>query len=264
GQYKYSGHCCNFPRDTAVFHQKVPLLPQECDVIIMRRTGTDPVTNEDIHQDFRVHRNILQKWLEYLSEHHPTFQSQEVTIDWNRVNQLPENASVRNRLCTVQSQNIPEPEPDTGPPEEGENPEPQDPLFTRGFVPNVTNGQTEIEQLRAAALNSDEPIILTMPAIRGTPITEHSGRPITIDAFPSLFPHGEADFTALREDKVTMTEWAAHLMRFKDGRFARHPRFRYWALNKIMRHDAKKASKWFTTTHKNDRELTVEDIQQML
>ncbi|THU86976.1 hypothetical protein K435DRAFT_630076, partial [Dendrothele bispora CBS 962.96] len=29
GQYKYTGHICNFPRETAVFHAKVPLLPEQ-------------------------------------------------------------------------------------------------------------------------------------------------------------------------------------------------------------------------------------------
>ncbi|KZS87110.1 hypothetical protein SISNIDRAFT_388695, partial [Sistotremastrum niveocremeum HHB9708] len=35
GQFKYSGHCCNFPRDTDTFHTKLPLLPSECDVIVL-------------------------------------------------------------------------------------------------------------------------------------------------------------------------------------------------------------------------------------
>ncbi|KAJ6566531.1 hypothetical protein B0H19DRAFT_1138090, partial [Mycena capillaripes] len=61
-----------------------------------------------------------------------------------------------------------------------------------------------------------------------------------------------------------MAEWAAHLIRFKDGRFAHHPRFCYWVLNTILWHDAKKASKWYTTTHHEDKELMVADIQQML
>ncbi|KAJ7440710.1 hypothetical protein B0H11DRAFT_2252723 [Mycena galericulata] len=187
-----------------------------------------------------------------------------MTVDWTRLNDLPENASVRDQLRTVESQVISEPDQDLGPPEEGGNPVQQDPLFTRGFVPNVTTGQTEIEQLHAAAFHNDQPVILTMPAVHGTPINEHAGQSIAINAFPSLFPKGKADFAAEREDKVTMTEWAAHLMRYKDGRFARHPRFRYWALNTIMRHDAKKASQWFTTTHKEDKELTVEEIKEML
>jgi len=53
GQTKYTGHTCNFPRENAVFHAKVPLLPEQCDVIVMRRTGIDE-QNEQIFQDFRV------------------------------------------------------------------------------------------------------------------------------------------------------------------------------------------------------------------
>ncbi|KAJ7161630.1 hypothetical protein C8R46DRAFT_839640, partial [Mycena filopes] len=223
-QFKYSGHCSNFARDTAVVHNKVPLLAEECDVIIMRRTGVDAANQEDIHQDFRVRRHVIQKWLVHLEAHHPTFRSRRVTIDWARLNELPEDASVRDRLRTVESQAVPGGEQDdAGPPEEGGPEQPQDPLFTRGFVPNVANGQTEIEQLHAAAFHDDNPVILTMPAVHGTPINEHAGRSIAIDAFPSLFPNGQADFAAHREMKVTMTEWAAHLMRFEDGRFARGP-----------------------------------------
>ncbi|KAJ7914156.1 hypothetical protein B0H13DRAFT_1873230 [Mycena leptocephala] len=204
GQFKYSGHCCNFPRDNAVFHNKVPLLPEECDVFIMRRTGVDTATDAAIYQDFR-------------------------------------DELIHDRLRTVQSQDLPEPDGDAGPLEEGPNQNQEEPpaLFTHGFVPNMNPGQAEFEQLHAAAFHDDTPVILTMPMVHGTPLNEHAGHPIAIDAFPSLFPTGRADFTAVRETEVAMAEWAAHLMRYEDGRRAKHPRFRYWALNKIMRHEAK-------------------------
>ncbi|KAK6987993.1 hypothetical protein R3P38DRAFT_2660964, partial [Favolaschia claudopus] len=264
GQFKYSGHCCNFARDIATFHNRVPLLPEECDIIIMRRKGVDAGSDEDVHEDFRVRRDAIQQWLEYLQDNHPSFRSRSVAIDWDRVNNLPQDGSVRDRLRTIDNQVMPEPGDDAGPPEESEPSEPQDPHFTRGFVPNVTTAQTEIDRLRAAAFDDNQPIILTVPNVHGTPINEHAGNAIAINAFPTLFPLGHTDFTATREIPVTMTEWAAHLMRYRDGRFACHPRFRYWALNTIMRHDAKKASKWYATTHKDDRDLTVEDIKQML
>jgi hypothetical protein len=54
GQYKYTGHTCNFPRDNIVFHSTVPLLSEECDIIIMRRTGDNTGSNEEVHQDFQV------------------------------------------------------------------------------------------------------------------------------------------------------------------------------------------------------------------
>jgi hypothetical protein len=52
GQTKYTGHICNFPRENAVFHAKVPLLPEECDIMIMRRTGVQVGNDEAIYQDF--------------------------------------------------------------------------------------------------------------------------------------------------------------------------------------------------------------------
>ncbi|KAJ6631834.1 hypothetical protein B0H10DRAFT_2250268 [Mycena sp. CBHHK59/15] len=139
GQFKYSGHCCNFACDTAVFHNK----------------------------DFRVQQNVIQQWLTYLVANHPAFR-RNVTVDWDRVTQLPENALIHNQLHTVQSQNIPEPDKDVGPPQDRENPHEQTPLFTRGFVPNMNTGQTEIEQLQAAANTfpngtPNGPVILTMP-----------------------------------------------------------------------------------------------------
>ncbi|KAJ7302069.1 hypothetical protein DFH08DRAFT_723543 [Mycena albidolilacea] len=257
GQFKYSGHCCNFACDTAVFHHnKLLLLPEECDVIIMRRTGLNPATDEEVYQDFRVRRLVVEQWLKYLKAHHPTFRSRRVTIDWERLSQLPLDSSVHGHLRTVETQNLSEPNQDLGPPQEGLNPGDEAPLFTRGFVPNVSTRQTEIEQLHAAAFHNETPIIITMPLVHGTPLNEHAGHTIAIDAFPSLFPTGKADYNALRDIEVSMIEWAAHLMWFKDGRFAQHPRFCYWGLNTILRHDAKKASKWYTTTHREDKELS--------
>ncbi|KAJ7319125.1 hypothetical protein DFH08DRAFT_714100 [Mycena albidolilacea] len=223
GQFKYSGHCCNFARDTAVFHNKLPLLPEECDVIIMQ-----------VYQDFRVQRLVVEQWLKYLEAHHPTFRSRQVAIDWKQLSQLPLDSSVHGCLRTVETQNLPEPNQDLGPPQEGLNPGDEAPLFTPGFVPNVSTRQTEIEQLHAAAFHNETPMIITMPLVHGTPLNEHAGHTIAIDAFPSFFPTGKADYNAPRDIEVSMIEWAAHLMRFKDGRFAQHPRFHYWALNTIL------------------------------
>jgi hypothetical protein len=52
GQTKYTGYTCNFPCENAVFHGKVPLLPEKCDIIIMCHTGAEAGTDEVIYQDF--------------------------------------------------------------------------------------------------------------------------------------------------------------------------------------------------------------------
>jgi hypothetical protein len=48
GQTKYAGHACNFCCDNAVFHAQVPLLPEECDVIILCHSSFDKVANTEI------------------------------------------------------------------------------------------------------------------------------------------------------------------------------------------------------------------------
>ncbi|KZP11897.1 hypothetical protein FIBSPDRAFT_684348, partial [Athelia psychrophila] len=269
GQYKYTGHTCNFPRDTAVFHAKLPLLPQEVDVIIMHRTGAQGENNDVIHQDFRVRRHVLETWLKYLEEHHPTFRQgagQQLQIDYERLEQLPVDGSVHEQLRNVESGTLDDAFQDAGPPESDTSaPDQQsDPIYSAGFVPNVLNGRTEEEILRQAALNSGETVVLPMPSVHGTPISEYEKRRIAIDAFPSLFPTGKADINETRDKTVDMKDWALHLLKLKGGRFAKHPRFRYWVLNTIMRHDAKKATSWYLRTHKEDKELNVEDIREML
>ena len=56
-----------------MFHANVPLLPEECEIIIMRHTGVEAGNDDAIYQDFRVHRHAIQQWLGYLVQHHPTF-----------------------------------------------------------------------------------------------------------------------------------------------------------------------------------------------
>jgi ATP-dependent DNA helicase PIF1 len=140
-------------------------------------------------------------------------------------------------------------------------------------VPNLAETLTEADMLREAAqqpappappapLRSSRPI-LTAPAIHGTPLTEYNAE-LAINAFPTLFPTGQADFNAAREKKVDMLEWAGHMLRLHGDRFAQHPRFRYWALNTFLRHKSKKSASWYLTTHRDEREYTVEDIQRMV
>jgi hypothetical protein len=82
----------------------------------------------------------------------------------------------------------------TGPPEASHDGDAQQPnlLFYAGFVPNLQDRQTEKDHLCQAALQADDPVILTIPSMHGTPISEHSGHKIAIDACPTLFPMGKA------------------------------------------------------------------------
>src|SRR6266496_6867031 len=58
GQYKYSGHCCNFTHDIANIVTKVPQLPEDIDIIIIHSKSDDDVaeqvTSRQLHDAFQV------------------------------------------------------------------------------------------------------------------------------------------------------------------------------------------------------------------
>ncbi|KAH7000844.1 hypothetical protein B0J12DRAFT_587691, partial [Macrophomina phaseolina] len=42
--------------------------------------------------------------------------------------------------------------------------------------------------------------------------------------FSTLYPYGRADFAKLRDRNVDYAGYLEHLIKYKDGRFARYPR----------------------------------------
>ena len=72
------------------------------------------------------------------------------------------------------------------------------------------------------------------PVTGTNPINEFNTEGYISCAFPTLFPTGAADLLAPRAHMVTISNYFKHLMMFQDGRFAKHPRLRYPALNTEM------------------------------
>ncbi|KAJ7047992.1 hypothetical protein C8F01DRAFT_1009287 [Mycena amicta] len=123
GQYAYRRHVCNFPRDTSVFHNRVPLLPEECDIIVFRRKGSvEGDEGDKIKENFRVRQDVLRQWLQYLEQHHPTFHSRQVHIDWDILNSLPKNGNVLQRVQSISTEDL-NSNPDEGPPVENQQPD---------------------------------------------------------------------------------------------------------------------------------------------
>ena len=208
-------------------------------------------------EDFRVRRNHVQQWLNYLRVHHPTFQNPDIQIDEERIQQLPEDGFVHEQLLNLTNSEI-DSEEDQGPPEDGDNQPPAN-IHSDGFVPDLHISTQEIDQLRNVAALPPDVQVLSMPVVHGTPLSEY-GSNIAINAFPTLFPTGRGGFDEPRQHKVSEKDWANYLLQLRGGRFARHPRFRYWALNTILRHESKKASRWFQTTQQGQNRLTTAQV----
>jgi hypothetical protein len=165
---------------------------------------------------------------------------------------------VHDQLLNLTTSEI-DSEEDQGPPEHEDDSQSPMNLHSNGFVPDLHISGHEIDQLRNAAHPPPDTQVLSMPVVRGTPLSEY-GTNIAINAFPTLFPTGKGGFDEPRQHAVSEKDWANYLLQLRGGRFARHPRFRYWALNTIMRHETKKASKWYQTVQQGQDPLTTAQV----
>ena len=105
---------------------------------------------------------------------------------------------------------------------------------------------------------------IAWPQIQNNPINEFKTEGYMTCAFPTLFPTGAGDFSQPRMRAVTIGNYIKHLMMYKDGRFATHPRFRFFALNTEMRWRALQAGRIYIKQHPQDALLSVEELRDMV
>ena len=133
--------------------------------------------------------------------------------------------------------------------------------LSSSFVPAAPRQATERETVEQV-VTGEQPV--AWPPRGDTPLNEfHSEGYITL-AFPTLFPTGAVDFTAPRMQPVTLGYYLKHLMMYSDGRFARHPRFRDFALNTEMRWRALQAGRVYIRQHPEDARLSVDELRDMV
>ena len=70
--------------------------------------------------------------------------------------------------------------------------------------------------------------------------------------FPTLFPTGAAMLKQPHIHEVDMYEYALHLIHYHDNIFGKHPRFRYYIYNVIMRHRSNAIAFVFVKTNLED------------
>ncbi|KAG7410080.1 ATP-dependent DNA helicase PIF1 [Fusarium oxysporum f. sp. raphani] len=140
------------------------------------------------------------------------------------------------------------------------------------LVPDLLPEDTEMEALHSRILGEerDEPVPvrqptqhqLEMPDIRRTPVNEFNRSQALLSmAFPTLFPRGQADFVEPRLRPIKYADYIQHALRWHDGRFARHPTFRFVVFNTLMRAQARAKSSYFVKQHHQRRgPITRDDL----
>jgi hypothetical protein len=109
----------------------------------------------------------------------------------------------------------------------------------RGAVQDAVQGTTQERRSQDLAHQ------LQLPSIQLTPLNEFNrSQPLFSWAFPTLFPYGQGDFIHERLRSVNLHDYIEHAMRWQDGRFAKHPLFRFVAFNFMMRSQVQSHSKF--------------------
>ncbi|KJZ69378.1 hypothetical protein HIM_11239 [Hirsutella minnesotensis 3608] len=264
-QYKYRGHIVHFLRDVGKVYRQLPLLPPDLDVILLR----PPNAREHAHLDrqfrrqFRVRRRCLQQWLDFLSHNHPGYR--DITVCQKRMSVLPEDGDVLDQVATVE---VTDPlAADLG---DVENDDIEPDEVDQSAVPDLLPEDTEMEALHSHVLGEerDKPLAarqstqhqLELPDIRRTPINEFNQSQALLSlAFPTLFPLGQADFIEPRLRPIKYADYIQHALRWHDGRFARHPTFRFVVFNTLMRVQARAKSSYFVKQHQQRQGLITRD-----
>jgi Helitron helicase-like domain at N-terminus len=268
GQHKARGNVITFSQDISELCLTLPRLPEELDVLVVRRTD---YTDSTAYRDFRVRKDKIFRLLRFLKEHNRYYR--DITIRPVDSVDLPEDASILDRLPVTErrADNLPEP-PSLSAHTESEfsAQRPDSPQLAHEqntFVPSLSPLPSEQDAITTAmtdsGLASTHHAPLPWPA-SGPALSEYTTDGLFTMAFPTLFPLGLADISLRRDRKIELHEWAKHLMRYRDSRFATHPRFRFFALNLIFRHRSMQRGKYLFSRNISHHNMTVGQLKEAL
>ena len=198
--------------------------------------------------------------LQWLREHNIYFHN--ISLDHSVLAELPEDGDLPGLSEVTPADEAGEGESSAPPSHLGGQGETD---WTSGsFVPLAHRRVTEQESIQQAVSGQQQPPTVSWPRVGDSPLNEFHSEGYITRAFPTLFPTGAADFTAPRVRPVTIGYYLKHLMLYQDGRFAKHPRFRYFALNTKMRWRALQAGRIYIQQHPEDAQLSVSELREMV
>jgi ATP-dependent DNA helicase PIF1 len=269
-QYQYAGHTVCFMQNTQKIYNKLPLMPKDLNIILLKpasgQASDTRAINQSFERQFRVRRSNIARWLHYLKHNHPDYRN--IEIDDDVLESLPDDGSIHGDLPT---RHVPGDAPNanaTGPaeaaaagPQASVNADDNNGVDTSAVVPDLRPEHTEFERLRQALTRANP---LSVPSFNQEPVSEFDNICILRMVFPTLFPNGQGDISLPRRQKIPFDEWIRHTMRYRDGRFGRHARFRYVVFNMLQRQKVRSQASWICREIDGDARMTLEDIQQLI
>lgn len=148
GQYHYREHVCSFILNVAKIYRKLPLLPRDINQLVLRPKTDNPRVNMQFKNFYRVRKDVLWEWLQFLPRYHAGYR--HVEIDYEALNSLPVDASLEDELAVHEYD-----DPDVDDYDSDQSPsgiglsdyDPPEPY--RSAVPDVQPQLEEVDALRA-------------------------------------------------------------------------------------------------------------------
>lgn len=262
-----SGHCVTFPQEINEPAKIFPRLPQEIQIIKVKKQGKN-----DTCREFRVRRLKVEQALKWLKINNPAYV--DIIISSDRLLHLPEDGELSDITTLQFKENTPH-NNDKGPSSEQidigisegySHSGAQLPDSNVHVKENVEKIVQEIlgENHGEVSINKRGTISIPWPTRGNIPVSEFTTQHFFTLAFPALFPHGSGDFYINRPISFSsMSEWAEHLLWYDDGRFAKHPYFKFVVHNMIMRKSALERSTYIIKQKLGDNHFTVADLLKM-
>jgi len=275
-QHRYTGHVCSFSQNTPKTWKQLPRLPEELDILVVKPAAADGEEhlNRRFNKRYTVRRSAIEQWLRFLKINHPDYRDVEISSD--RLERLPQNGSILTQLRHINESDADSAPPRDPPPASAVDPPPAE--LGDDILNGVLNEDNVLDTLVPDLVPDTDELELLMrevqhqqylqqgfevPSVDERPISERTASCIMRGAFPTLFPYGKADFDASRTRSVTLAAYAKHMLKYKDGRFGRHPLFRYYVFNRIMRDQALSATR-FLCNQSDESRLSLDELNDLI
>lgn len=223
GQLGYKGHVINFYQNVFEFAKILPhKIATLTNMIIVK-------TSEEISiDDMKINKKLILDALIWLKSNNDYYKEIEINMN-NLDDDNNSNINEINALNHLPNQHI----------EENEEIDDSDSnlnnILTYSDVPNLMIPNSNRVVYKRFGIDLEEDQVIDWPQRDPDPVNEFECKGFICMAFPVLFPRGKADFKEPRKITVTLKEYFEHLMLYKDRRFSKDFRFRYFAMNMLMR-----------------------------
>ncbi|KAK3917404.1 ATP-dependent DNA helicase RRM3 [Frankliniella fusca] len=240
-QFGYSGNVINFPQKVENFAKVLPHKVTDLASVVTVRTNSS-ITSKDFHVRGAKVLEAL-KWLKCNNKYY-----HDIEISLENISILPVDGNVFDEIRSMQSSSLNEDDDSQDADGEIEN--------------NVV--ETNVPCVAVPTQNDSIRSVLDWPELGCVPINEFKSDGYIAQAFPCLYPTGEGDLRSPRDIIIKPSTYFKHMIRYHDERFAKHPRYRFFALNSMMRWTALSDGNMFVEQNPEYGSMTVKELKDKL